>query len=254
MNCNICNCQSEPIFNALVLKKYTVKYYQCIGCKFIQTEEPYWLNESYKSAINISDTGIVKRNELFRRLVSVLIKYCLNTQAKFIDFAGGYGLFTRMMRDIGFDYYWIDPHCQNLVARGFEHVDSNNYEAVTSFEVFEHLAHPIKDIENMLTYANTIIFSTELIQDNIPDKNWWYYGFEHGQHVALYSHQSLTYIANKYKLNLLSNGRNFHMLTSKNISNNKFNLLIKLSKYGLYKFVVFNKTGLTLSDSEMLKK
>ncbi len=38
----------------------------------------------------------------------------------FLDYAGGYGVFTRLMRDIGFDFYWHDPYTQNLFANGFE--------------------------------------------------------------------------------------------------------------------------------------
>ena len=46
------------------MDKYDVKYFLCGNCGFVFTEEPYWLNEAYKSAINISDTGIVTRKNL----------------------------------------------------------------------------------------------------------------------------------------------------------------------------------------------
>jgi hypothetical protein len=35
----------------------------------------------------------------------------------FVDIGGGYGLLTRLMRDRGFDFYWKDPHCENIFAK-----------------------------------------------------------------------------------------------------------------------------------------
>ena len=82
---------------------------------------------------------------------------------------GGYGIFTRLMRDIGFDFYWYDPHSINLLARGFETRSKNyKYELVTAFEVFEHFAELIKEIESMLQFSDNILFSTELLPSLIP--------------------------------------------------------------------------------------
>jgi len=45
MNCKICSSNSSHIFSHDVLKKYNVKYFKCENCGFIQTENPYWLEE-----------------------------------------------------------------------------------------------------------------------------------------------------------------------------------------------------------------
>ena len=97
MNCKICNSESKEVFSAKVLNKYNVKYYQCPSCGFLQTEEPYWLDEAYKSAIGIADTGIQKRNQLFADRSSVIISSFFDPKKKFLDFAGGYGIFVRMI-------------------------------------------------------------------------------------------------------------------------------------------------------------
>ena len=39
--------------------------------------------------------------------------------ARFIDFGGGYGVFTRVMGNIGYDFYWRDAHRENLFAKRF---------------------------------------------------------------------------------------------------------------------------------------
>src|SRR5574343_1414793 len=122
MRCKICNNNSEIVFKHKVLSKYDVSYFRCTNCGFIQTEEPYWLQEAYNNALNIDDTGLIKRNEVFRRKISVLLFFLFKRERSFIDYGGGYGIFTRMMRDLGFDYYWIDKYANNVCARGFEHV------------------------------------------------------------------------------------------------------------------------------------
>ncbi len=50
--------QTKLLFTAKVLGKYDVQYYQCVITGFIQTEEPYWLEEAYSSAITKLDIGL----------------------------------------------------------------------------------------------------------------------------------------------------------------------------------------------------
>lgn len=250
--CKICGAASNLLFTAKVLNKYDVGYHQCTSCKFIQTDEPHWLNEAYQSAINNNDTGILARNERFRKIVTVLLTFLFDKGAAFLDYAGGYGIFTRMMRDVGFDYYWVDEYAKNLVSIGFEHQVGKRYEAITAFEVFEHLENPKQKLEDMLTYADTIIFSTELVPDNTPKQDWWYYAFTHGQHIAFYHLHSLQYIAKQYGLNLVSNGSNFHVLSKKSIHPLVFKLLYKGSKFGLYAFSTLGLKSKTFSDHKLM--
>ncbi len=251
--CKICNSETTFLFKHLIMNKYEIGYYQCNSCRFIQTEAPYWLSEAYQSAINNSDTGILQRNERFRRIVTVLLCSLFNKEEKFLDFAGGYGIFTRMMRDVGFDYYWLDEYAKNLISVGFEHKPNTTYEAITAFEVFEHLDNPIQKIEEMLSLTDTIIFSTELIGNSVPKTDWWYYAFSHGQHIAFYHTTTLEYIAKKYRLNLYSNGTNFHLLSKKDINPLLFKFLYKASKYGLYNFFKQNLHSKTIADNQVNK-
>lgn len=150
MVCKICGSQSEEVFRARILRKYTVRYYYCDYCGFLQTEEPYWLNEAYSESISILDTGYVRRNIEASKTLTILLSIFFDKNKKFLDYGGGYGLLTRLMRDIGFDFYWYDIYTPNLFSRGFEHREGYNYEAITALEVFEHFANPINEIEIML--------------------------------------------------------------------------------------------------------
>lgn len=250
--CKICGSDIQLLFTHKVLSKYDVGYHQCGNCKFIQTDSPFWLDEAYQSAINNNDTGIIVRNERFRKIVTVLLTFIANKNARFLDYAGGYGIFTRMMRDVGFDYFWVDEYAKNLVSIGFEHKKDNRYEAITAFEVFEHLDNPKQKLEDMLKYSDTVIFSTELVPDNTPDTNWWYYAFTHGQHIAFYHKKSLEILAKNYGLNLVSNGSNFHVFSRKKINPIVFKLLYKASKFGLYSFSKLGLTSKTFSDHKLM--
>ena len=117
--CKICGHEVAKIFEKKILNKYQVGYFQCPNCEFIQTEKPYWLDEAYKDPINASDTGLISRNIYLSRLTSLLIFFFFDKTGCFLDFAGGYGIFTRLMRDIGFDFLWQDPFTTNLFAKGF---------------------------------------------------------------------------------------------------------------------------------------
>lgn len=217
MNCKICQNETSKIFDAIVLYKYEVSYFQCPKCGFTQTEKPYWLDEAYESSMNLSDTGVMFRSERMSKIVTSLITLFFNSKGVFLDYAGGLGVFTRQMRDIGFDFYWQDPYTENQLARGFEGDLTKKYDLVTTFESFEHFEEPLVEVEKILKLTDTIVLTTDLISKKAPKhKDWWYYGSEHGQHIAFHSKESFEVMANKFGLHY-HNMMNVHILTRKKI-------------------------------------
>ncbi|MBC7383803.1 MAG: hypothetical protein H7296_12560, partial [Bacteroidia bacterium] len=154
----------------------------------------------------------------------------------------------------GFDYYWTDKYAQNIISKGFENSEEKIYQCVTAFELFEHMVNPVEEMEKILIHSDNIIFSTVLTGNKIPDLNWWYYGFNHGQHVALFTSESLRILGAKFDLNFYTNGANFHMFTKKKMSNYYFKFLIKASKYGLYNIIKQTIKSRTDSDAKLLIK
>ncbi|SJZ68171.1 Methyltransferase domain-containing protein [Trichlorobacter thiogenes] len=199
MKCTICGIEGQWSFNALILNKYDVAYYRCQTCGFLHTETPYWLKEAYSDAIVDTDTGLVMRNiSTSIKLASLL--YCsFDPRGTYIDFAGGYGLLVRLMRDFGFDFYWEDKYCQNLMARGFESSQAQPpVTAVTAFEVLEHLPDPVSFITETLNKfgTKTLIFSTELYSGEFPPPpDWWYYARSNGQHISFFQRSTMEVMA-----------------------------------------------------------
>lgn len=226
--CPLCKSGRQHAFNAKLLKKHAVEYYYCNTCGLLQTQEPYWLAEAYTETIGDADTGLVARNQSIARKLAALLYCCLDRQGHYLDSAGGYGMLTRLMRDIGFDFYWHDEYCRNLFARGFE-ADKldGNVSAVTAFEVLEHVMDPLDFISNCLqgNATSTIILSTELFRGAPPaPADWWYYTPDTGQHVSFYQQRTLEFLAGKLSLRLYTH-RNIHILTDRRISSGLFRLM-----------------------------
>jgi hypothetical protein len=254
MKCKICSSYSELFANARVLGKYSIEYFQCHNCGFIQTEEPFWLDESYSRVINNFDIGIVSRNMSNAAVSKALISTFFNSNAKFIDYGGGYGIFVRLMRDYGFNFYLYDKFCQNLFAKGFDIEESNHmhFELLTAFELFEHFLDPLGELLKLLNISPNILISTELIPSFKPKPGqWWYYGLQHGQHIAFYTLSSLKYMATRSKINFFSNNRNLHLFTSKKINQSLFKLLCTYEIANILN-IFFRRTSLLATDYEAL--
>lgn len=229
MDCKICGVQNKEIFKAELLWKYTVSYFYCSHCWFLQTEEPTWLKEAYESPINIEDTGILSRNLFLSKITLGIVRFFFSTYMTFLDYAWGFWIFTRCMRDLGLDFLWKDLYSENLLARWFAY-NNEKIWLMTSFESFEHFVNPIDDIEKMLSISKNILFTTDILPEKVPNPNKWrYYWLSHWQHISFYQVKTLKYIADRYNLYLNTNGKNIHLLTDKKINNTFFKFLLKLS-------------------------
>src|SRR5687767_7812754 len=218
MKCKICQSPSSIFGKTKVIQKHLISFYRCDKCGFMQSESPYWLDESYSTAITKSYIGMLGRNLQMIDVTKKLILMCFPATGKFIDYGGGYGIFVRLMRDQGFDFYRHDPLCENIFAEGFESHSNEVYDLLTAWEVFEHLVDPMAEIEAMLKYSENILFSTTLLPPS-PKLlgQWWYYGLEHGQHVSFYTRETLKFISKKHNLKLNHSSSSVHLIGKKQI-------------------------------------
>ena len=250
--CNLCLSEVRLIFKSKILNKYDVSYFQCKKCKHIQTEHPYWLKEAYSSAIADADTGLLSRNLTLSKITATVIYFLFDKNKRHLDYAGGYGVLTRLMRDSGFDYYWEDLKSKNLFANGFEAESGDSFQIVSAFEFLEHIEDPVSEIKNVFKkYDNSaFLFSTMLYKEPL-DKDWWYFTFATGQHISFYKKETLSYIAEKLGLNFYTNGVNMHLMTKKPVSDIKFSLISKFW-FIFYFWVYLRMKSKTFADHLMM--
>lgn len=246
--CRICGGKSKLLFRSKIFhNKYDAEYYHCPNCGFLQAENLEWLNEAYNTPVTEEDTGVLYRNVEWRKYISIILFNLLNPNGKFLDYGGGYGLLTRLLRDIGFEFYHYDKYCENIVAQGFEGNLNDKYDAITTIETFEHFADPLHEIEHMLELSDTIIFTEEILPQPIPEpEEWWYYCLNHGQHISFYSNKTLKYIADKFGLYYF-NVYNLHILSKQNFET-KINYLKNKNINSLFKEVETSMQSLIGKD------
>lgn len=243
MTCKICSSPSEKIFEKIILQKYNSGYYKCTSCSFVQTDEPIWLKEAYESAITSLDLGLLARNNYLVTEISQIINCCFADLNTMLDYAGGYGVFVRLMRDLGYEFYRQDDYCDNLFAKHFdiEDVKIRKFDLATAFEVLEHFNDPLNEIKKVFDYSDNVIFSTELVPDtNLEIENWVYIAQETGQHIAFYSTKTMLLIAEKFDKDYYCRNGNIHVFTSRKFTplqiDFAFNGVTKLKRFfGLVK-------------------
>lgn len=234
MSCPVCSEIMHNCFQAKVLGKYVAQYEVCNHCGFLRVHEPHWLDEAYTRAIANADTGLVMRNITLANKISRVLYWLTPEKGRaiYLDAAGGFGMLTRMMRDVGFDFFWTDKYCENLVAPGFEYNESLGHcAAVTAIEVFEHVVDPKAFVKEALesSGSSTLIFTTELYEGNPPNPDaWWYYTFATGQHIGFFQHKTLEKIAKDMDLHFAT-ANGLHIFSKYTI--NKFMLNLLTNRY-----------------------
>lgn len=252
MNCEKCPISGKPMkpaFSQTILGRHLVTYYYCEESGILKTETPYWLDEAYQEALADTDTGIVMRNIAASKVLERILYHLFNGQGRFLDVSGGYGLLTRLLRDIGFDCYTTDKYCKNLFAKEFEPEEGFQAHALFAFEVMEHLENPCQFLKEIFDKysCKTLIFSTLTFSNQIPSKDWYYYSFETGQHITFYQPRTLALLAEMVGSKYYMIGPDFHIMTDIQLSTasrlllfNKYlrrfySLYVRLKRKGLSK-------------------
>jgi Methyltransferase domain len=228
--CRVCGSQASVWAKAVIRNKYEIGYFRCKECQTITTEEPYWLEEAYQSAINQSDTGYVMRN-MNMASISLLLINAYRLKGPLLDFGGGYGLITRMLRDKGHEIFLYDPYCSNIFAQSLalENLDGRHFALATCCEVMEHWKEPLLEFRRLAALTDNILVTTVTLPEPPPKpKEWWYYGLEHGQHLTLYSKKGLQYLAKTAGMNLYSNDKDIHFFSRKKHASMIFRVLVRI--------------------------
>lgn len=210
--CPVCDSVMDPFDSAVVLQRYDAVYHRCPRCGLVATRETPWLEEAYTHAIHDADSGLLRRNRKLGRLTAAVLRAEGLRGGRYLDWAGGYGVFTELMREKGYDFWHHDDFAEPVFARRFRDEGTGRYDLVTAFEVFEHLADPRKELARLAERTDHLLFTTELLPSPPPRVGeWWYYLPNVGQHITFHTTESLRLLGEHLGFTLTTNGANWHL-------------------------------------------
>ena len=258
--CPICRqTRLQPAFRAVVLHKFPCVYCVCSKCGFLSADNPHWLVEAYRNPLADSDTGTVVRNLKNRRLSEAVLNLLYRCQGKYLDLGGGYGMLTRMLRDIGIDCYATDKYCENIFARGYEPDETFRATAILCFEVLEHLEDPVGFLIDAVRMhgCRTVFLSTTTYSKKVPGPEWEYYSFHSGQHVSFFTPTALERIADQLGGRYIMLNRDYHLITDRALS--RFDRIVLSSKrtleaYRLWVRLLRRNKSLTKADEARARR
>ena len=204
--CRACQGVTSEFARDQVLGHQPVTYLRCETCGAVQADAPTWLEEAYSDAIAKLDIGLLDRCQILANVTAMVLRSERLRGGSFLDWAGGYGTLTRLMRDRGFDFAHSDPFASNIFAEGHERPsdaegpgpDVERYDLVTAFEVLEHLEDPVAALAPLARSTDLLLMTTQVLPDPAPRPGEWdYYALETGQHITFYTGSSLEHLARR---------------------------------------------------------
>ena len=250
--CAICEGRLEPFAEGRVLRKREVSYFRCAACGSVSLPSPDWLDEAYSDAISSLDVGLLERGVQLANIATSVISSERLRSGRFLDFAGGYGTLTRIMRDRGLDFHHHDPLCENIFAVGFEGTLDERYDMITAIEVLEHLPDPVVQLAPVAACTDLMLLTTQVLPSPAPKPGSWDYYYEDaGQHITFYTVPGLRALAGSLGMELATSGRLVHAFHRRPLrSATKVLLRDERLAYaaGAVRSEFARRRGLTLSD------
>jgi len=201
IQCRLCCGSARYQFTKLILCKYWAKYYLCEDCGSLQTEEPYWLSDAYENSMASMDCGIMQRN--ISNLAACISLALIHGYRSFLDFGGGIGILSRLLRDYCFDASSYDLYEKNDFFGGLSRtLKDATPDVVSAFEVIEHFTNPSTDLNYLFINQQKCVIVSTILYDS-QDFDWWYLSPESGQHIFFYSRDAMKFIANRYGFNFI---------------------------------------------------
>lgn len=194
MNCTLCNTRLN--------NKADEYYFICGVCGAYVKDKKHYVSEEkekYRYEEHNNDVDDVRYRKFTSPITQTIINN-FNSGDTGLDYGSGTGpVISKVLREKGYNVRLYDP---------FFHPDEDylkyQYDYIFSCEVFEHFHRPENEIEKLLGLLKTdgfLIIMTHLYTGE-RDFNTWYYRND-PTHVFIYTEQTISYIAEKYNLELL---------------------------------------------------
>ncbi|APV52292.1 hypothetical protein BWI17_04755 [Betaproteobacteria bacterium GR16-43] len=194
-----------------------VAYFRCGDCGFTFAPELCaWTLEEFEARIYNADYALVDPDylDLRPRANAASLVPMLGERGRAIrhlDFGGGNGLLSRLLREAGWQSTSYDP----FVDRDVSLATLGRFDLITAFEVFEHVPDVqqlMASVASLLAPDGVVLFSTMASDGHLHAGqriDWWYAAPRNG-HISLYSRKSLDILAEQQGLKFGSFNEGFH--------------------------------------------
>lgn len=193
--CRLCGGAVTFRFHATIMASRRIGYFECSSCGSLQTENPTWLDQAYSLHLGLLDCGAVQRN--LDNAAACLLVARLWSLRDALDYGGGDGMLTRLLRDYGVNCFVSDKYAAPTYAQAFQRPDFSRVEMLSSFEVFEHFADPARQFDELFAMAPTLLLASTGLYSGQGER-WPYLSLNSGRHVFFYSTAAIQIIARKY--------------------------------------------------------
>jgi SAM-dependent methyltransferase len=190
---------------------YLADYYECVSCQALQVPHPFWLEEAYWDehlpSLRNLDPGRFARNfSVYHWFVALHQAEVFPENPALLDFGGGYGILTQMLKSAGFEAWQLDPYvsvpflASDRCAGDLHALPAGSFDGVFALEVLEHLTDPdplLRLLARALKPEGILLLSTGIYRPGVHDRHWHYLATEGGQHVTFWSEKALACCAQR---------------------------------------------------------
>lgn len=213
MSCRACTSPTA-VAHPVLVRGRSVDLQRCPACGMFQFDAPDWLAEAYADPIADLDVGLASRCVELARVTEALVRACRLGAARHLDFGGGYGLLTRLVRDRGIDMRHHDPYARNLFAQGQQGTLDGDYGVITMVEVLEHLTDPFEVLAALTEHCSVVVVATVLVPPGTTSlQGWWYLIPDLGQHITFPTAGSLAALASRLGWQVATDGVGLHVFS-----------------------------------------
>ncbi|PIE42220.1 MAG: 2-polyprenyl-3-methyl-5-hydroxy-6-metoxy-1,4-benzoquinol methylase [Gammaproteobacteria bacterium] len=204
--CPLCLSQKTRFFFADG-KNYQHIYYRCLRCDLVFVAPPCRLDSVEEKArydMHDNDENDTRYVQFLARLANPMLQRLLHP-SQGLDFGSGT---SQAMANF---FYQAGHSCHRYdIYYAPEHeLLKQRYDFIVASEVIEHLYEPKGVIEQWLTMLRPdglLGIMTGLRSETTDFPNWWYKNDP--THVALFSRQTLAYLAKQYHLTFVYQHKN----------------------------------------------
>jgi hypothetical protein len=196
---------------------FVAEYFQCSSCQFVYANNPEWIQGSFTKQLNQLDLGSVDRSLILADFMEVFCRSNNLRGAKSLDWGGGYGLLTRIMRDRGFNFFNYDPFVEDLFSGPSVGSPDEKYDCICISEVLLHLPDPRSTLKQLMGQCDYLLV-TAVVPPSDISSSWWYLMPDTGQHISLFPVKTLKSIADQIGVHLTTDGRFFHLFHTPHMS------------------------------------